>query len=527
MFMKTRNIKIALSVLVVWTISLSFQGCKESNLDLEPKAETEASFFKDDYQFMRAIIGTYAKLTDIFWFNNNNPRHYVWMLPGDDLTTRGGYFSESFNGVVVSEDGLNDLWTAYYRIISRANVILEKIEEAPNDPGTHITTQTTEWVKGEALFLRSLMYYKLWNLWGTAPLINKRIKDLASSKNPNSTGTQLLDQAIEDLTLAAALLPGEWESIYIGRATKEAANGLLGKCLVFRACYNMKTNAGSAATDYTSAIEAFNKITTRSLVANYADNFSYATENNSESLFEWQAGIQEGFENIWLNNDFGQNMSMHSYWGFFNCEWSFWAGTPFYPTKKIIAAFEPGDPRIDESYVATDDERYDGFQWVKYTKNIGPMGLTVSANNPRILRYADVLLLKAEAILQSGGTKSDAIGLINQVRTRARGAGTIPADLSTSESDPQVIMQWIMDERFRELSGEDDHRWFDLKRWHYAGYLDLGTWGSDILGFSSVREDFDFHNWLTETQGKLWFPIPSSETDQNELIVQNPGYGSN
>ena len=520
--MKPRKLKIVFSVLLVWMISFTFNACKESNLDLQPKAETEASFFKDDYQFFRAIVGTYAKMTDIFWFNNNNPRHYVWILPGDDLTTRGGYAFESFNGLNQSEGGLNDLWIAYYRIISRANVILEKIEEAPNDPEVKITEETSKWVKGEALFLRSLMYYKLWNYWGTAPLINKRIKDLASSKTPNSTGTQLLDQAIEDLTLAATLLPDSWDEAYVGRATIESAFGLLGKCLVLRACYNMKTDASGAAADYNAAISAFNNITTRSLVTNYGDNFSYAAENNSESLFEWQAGLQEGFENIWLNNDFGQNMSMHSYWGFFNCEWSFWAGTPFYPTQKLIAAFEPGDLRIAECMDSTDDGRYDGLQWVKYTKNIGPQGLTNSANNPRILRYADVLLLKAEALLQSGGSKSAAIDLINQVRARARGTGTVPADLANTETDTQVIMQWIMDERFRELSGEDDHRWVDLKRWHYAGYINLGTWGSDINGFSTVRTDFEFPSWYNDTEGKMLFPIPSIETDQNELIVQNP-----
>jgi hypothetical protein len=523
MFMKTRESKIIFSTLLVLILAFSFNACKESNLDLKPTSETEASFFKDDYQFFRAIVGTYAKLTDIYWYNNNSYRHYVWMLPGDDLTSRGNYPFESFNGIIQSEGGLNDLWVAYYRIISRANVVLEKVEEAPNDPGVHITAETSEWIKGEALFLRSLMYYKLWNMWGTAPLINKRIKDIASSKTPNSTGTQLLDQAIEDLTLAATILPDSWSDIYIGRATKEAAYGLLGKCLVFRACYNKKTDAASASADYTAAVSAFNHITSRSLVPNFGDNFSYAAENNSESLFEWQAGHQEGFENIWLNNDFGQNMSMHSYWGFFNCEWSFWEGTPFYPTQKLINAFEPGDPRIDDSFVATEDEKYDGYQWVKYTKNIGTMVLTISGNNPRILRYADVLLLKAEAILQSGGSKSDAIDLINQVRARARGAGSVPADLNNAETDANVIMQWIMDERFRELSGEDDHRWFDLKRWHYAGYIDLSTWGADINGFSSVRTDFDFQNWINDTQGKMWFPIPSIETDQNELIVQNPG----
>jgi hypothetical protein len=249
------------------------------------------------------------------------------------------------------------------------------------------------------------------------------------------------------------------------------------------------------------------------------------TENNTESLFEFQASTQAGFENIWLGNDFNQSIgSMHAYWGFFNCEWSFWAGTPFVPTQKLVNAFEAGDPRIEESFVPTDDGRYNGNAWVKYTKNIGPQNMTGSLNNPRILRYADVLLLKAESILQSGGSKSDAIALINQVRSRARGAGTIPADLNEGESNTDTIMQWIMDERFRELSGEDDHRWFDLKRWHYAGYIDLSTWDGGDNGFSSSRTDFTFQEFLTDTQGKMWFPIPSGETEQNDLIVQNQGY---
>lgn len=226
--MKTKKYTVLLAFLLIWMISFSFNSCKESNLDLEPMSETEASFFKDDYQFLRAIVGTYAKLTDVYWFNNNNPSHHLWMLPGDDLTSTGGYSTESFTGIIVSDGRINDIWTAYYRIIARANVILEKIEEAPGDPSVTITEETSEKIKGEALFLRSLMYYKLWNLWGTAPLINKRIKDLGSAKNPNSTGTELLDQAIADLTLAATLLPENWDESYTGRATNESAYGLLG-----------------------------------------------------------------------------------------------------------------------------------------------------------------------------------------------------------------------------------------------------------------------------------------------------------
>jgi len=523
--MKTIQNRLIKPIICSLMLLLLINACDDNKLDLAPQTEIEDTYYKDDYQYFRAIAGAYAKLCDIYWFNNNNPSHWVWMLPGDDLTSGGSYSTESFAGIIVSEGRLNDIWSASYRVISRANVILEKLAEAPGDPSVNITDQSSKYVKGEALFLRSLMNYKLWNLWGTAPLMNSRIKDLASTKTPNSKDTELLDQAIADLTEAATLLPESWDSQNTGRATREAAYGLMGKCLVFRADFNKISNSGQSTTDYAAAIAAFNNITTRSLdgVA-FSDNFSYSHENNSESLFEWQASVQPGFENIWLNNDFDQTMSMHAYWGFLNCEWSFWAGTPFYPTQKLINAFEPGDPRITACMDSTDDGRYNGTAWVKYTRDLGPQNMTGSLNNPRILRYADILLLKAEAVLQSGGDKAEAIDLINQVRARARETGTIPADFSNAETNTATIMQWIMDERFRELSGEDDHRWFDLKRWHYAGYIDLSTWGADDNGFSSVRNDFDFGAFFSETQGKLWLPIPSGEVEQNDLITQNPGY---
>ena len=100
---------------------------------------------------------------------------------------------------------------------------------------------------------------------------------------------------------------------------------------------------------------------------------------------------------------------------------------------------------------------------------------TGSVNNPRLFRYADVLLLKAEATLQSGGSTAEAIGFINEVRKRARDmvpGGTAPADYSTAETDKNLIMKWIMDERLIELAGEGQ-RWFDVRRWDKQGIITL------------------------------------------------------
>jgi hypothetical protein len=93
------------------------------------------------------------------------------------------------------------------------------------------------------------------------------------------------------------------------------------------------------------------------------------------------------------------------------------------------------------------------------------------------------------------------------------GGGTEPADLNTAETDPAVIMQWIMDERLRELAGEGQ-RWFDLRRWAIGGEISL-----DNNYFSSIIPTL-----MSWDNHYLYFPIPSTEKDKNPNIVQNPGY---
>ncbi len=521
------------SILLILFAGILINGCNKSNLDIIDPDITEEDYFKTEEDFFRSIIGAYAKITDIYWFNNNAALHGSWLLPGDDITVGalgghdGNYGFDQFVKITPGTGAIKDVWTTLYQIINRTTIVILKCDEAP--AGIFADPAMKDKIKGEALFLRSWCNYKLWNTYGTAPLIATRITDFAKVKTPNSKETELLDQAVTDLTLAATLLPVSWDAANSGRVTSESANGLLGKCLVFRACWNKKADAAKATTDYNAAITAFNAITTRVLVPNFSYNFDATKENNQESLFEFQASSQAGFECIWLGNDFNQSIgAMDNYLGYYTQQWQWWGNSPYVPSKKLIAAFQTGDPRITETFVATADPNYYGYQWAKYIKHDIQGGFNTSMNNPRILRYADILLLKAEAILKSGGTKSEVIGLVNQIRTRARGAGTVPANLNTAETNESTIMQWIMDERFVELAGDDDHRWFDLKRWHYAGYIDLSTWngGDGVNGFSTSRPaiEFMFADFLTATEGKLWYPIPSAEINANNLVLQNPGY---
>ncbi|NJO00873.1 MAG: RagB/SusD family nutrient uptake outer membrane protein, partial [Bacteroidia bacterium] len=151
-----------------------------------------------------------------------------------------------------------------------------------------------------------------------------------------------------------------------------------------------------------------------SLVGNFADNFSVRTENNPESLFEYQAA-SSGNDNVWLSNDNFQSIgTFSSYWGFYENHWSMFGKQPYIATDKLLNAFEEGDPR--RALTLNPDNKQIQKYWTQNEPTNTGVG---SFNNPRILRYADVLLLWAEALNETGD-QAGAIALINQVRTRAR-----------------------------------------------------------------------------------------------------------
>ena len=142
-----------------------------------------------------------------------------------------------------------------------------------------------------------------------------------------------------------------------------------------------------------------------------------------------------------------------------------------------------------------------------------------SKNNPRILRYADVLLLQAEAIIRSGGNLSEAIAIINQIRERARNSNTsgepsqAPANRDITETDRNTVLSWLFHERRIELACEEGHRWYDLRRRHIAGEIDLKSWD-----FSSKRVDIKFEDYNVN------FPLPEQEIIESPNLNQNPGY---
>ncbi|UZR99232.1 RagB/SusD family nutrient uptake outer membrane protein [Chondrinema litorale] len=518
---------------IVW-LTICF-GCNPELVDNPSLAPTEEDYFSNATEFRTQLTSAYAAIYDHYHFaapsfTFNGWVAGTWLLPGDDLTeTNAARTSvELFDGTLnPTNQQVSFVFQACYKMISRANVTIEKVRTI--DYSTYDGADEITMMEGEALFLRAYAYFKLFNVFGSVPIVTDRILSEEETNTPKSPAIEVLGQVIEDTKAAIEVLPEEWDPMYLGRIDKNAARGLLAKALVFRGDYEGNT------ADYQEALTVFNTITA-TLVDSYLDNFSAYTENNAESLFEVQASVpSSGNNNLSLHNDGAwrgvENMSVYRGYmmefggrGDFNDA----SSTKFLVTDKLRDSFGD-DPRL--SVFSNPEDGFEGKIFQKYNKPDGVNELSGfnggSVNNERVLRYADLVLIAAEAALKTGNA-SQAISLINQIRTRARlwgessgdGDGVIPADYSEGESDTNTVMQWIMNERFIELAGEGQ-RWWDLKRWHVAGDMNISGWDGSDANFSTnlaspVQFDVDKH---------LLFPIPQSEIERNSAITENnPGY---
>ncbi len=516
--------------LLIVAIAVVAVSCDKGRLDTPPTGNTEASFFQTTLQFRENLVIVYAKLYDYYFFdpdfNFANCPSSLWLLPGDDLTeTQGARTAEElFDG---SMNPNNFRITFYfqhlYQLIARANVLIEKTETV--DTTGFEGSEEIPQMKGEALFLRGFAYFRLFDTYGSVPIVTGRILLQSESNTPKSDELEVLGQAISDARAAIDLLPESWPPKYTGRATKNSARALLMKALIFRANY------GNDNADLTEALSVYNSIDAE-LVPTYTDNFNAFTENNMESLFEIQGSMPTAGDNIFLSND-GPWRGVECMSIFRGCQTengttaANFAPTKYIITDKLLNRFGT-DPRI--SVFLRADDGFEGKLFQKYT--LTEMDSLVpfhdnSVNNERVLRFADLKLLAAEADLKTGNPGA-AISELNDIRARARtwaldaglGDGTVPADLSTSETGTGTIMQWIMDERFVELAGEG-HRWNDLRRWHASGDIDLTGWDGSEANFSThlaspVKFDVNKH---------LLFPLPQDEVDRNsEITSNNPGY---
>lgn len=373
--MKKIKTKIILS-LVVLAASIVV-SCTDEYLDVPIVDEVSTTYFDNEGKIQRGIGGIYAELANIYSANLGSSEigrrttiHPYWLLQGDDLTNSGNSNAEyeAFAGMSPSDNRNAMMWQRYYIIVNRANFMLEQIEASSD---VYVDNNLKDFNQGEALFFRAWAHMSVWEKWRKGPLKLEWIKSLETATNPPSQGFELLNAAISDLEEAKALLPDSWDVNNKGRVFKNSALGLLVKAYTLRANYADEYSGGDRNGDYGKAIASFEAIdASESTIVgvHFGENFDYRTENNPESLFEFQAGINNA-ENPWLDNDYGGgNGALGAYYGYFTDHWSNSnsGGGSVGPTDKLINAFDPADPRRAETIGTKSWGRFDGNQFIKY-----------------------------------------------------------------------------------------------------------------------------------------------------------------
>lgn len=498
------------SLILSIALSMALVACDEEVLNpINPNQLGTETFYKTGPQLVAAVNAAYAGLQA----NNLYNREYFFLqdLLSDDAQS-GGAQLEAARAQVLNHvfDASNPLveanWRGWYRIIHRANLVLENADKATDD----ITEALRTRVVGEAYFLRGLAFYELSTLWGGVPLMTAT----ATSPEglPRSSQEESFDQSLRDLEEAIARLPqkSSYSGSDVGRATKGAALAMAAKLLLFRGDF-------ADAKSYLSEIINSNEY---ELTDRYLDNFEEENENNSESVWEVQFSEDFGSNGGW--NADGTSIAEVTFRG---QEYGPNAWRNVIPGQNLVNAFETTpkeDPRMSYNFFRLGDTYNSGASILNETSVQGDNSKpswrkyqmiykranenTQSGINFRVIRYADILLMMAEVENETSGPAA-ALPYLNQTRNRA---DVMMPEYPTSDFPVGTTEQMriaIQHERQVELGGEQVRN-RDIRRWRRLGYLE-----SEPISGYQLR-----YNLL---------PLPTSEIDNNSALTnedQNPGY---
>ncbi|HVG41317.1 MAG TPA: RagB/SusD family nutrient uptake outer membrane protein [Chitinophagaceae bacterium] len=408
-----------------------------------------------------------------------------------------------------------DVYQDNYQGINRANQVITYV------PNITMEDPLKQRIIGEAKFLRGLYYFHLATLYGNVPMMLEPSKTGALPST--ATQTEVYAQIVKDLNEAAAVLPTTYPSAELGRATKGAAYALLAKV------YMQQKMWTEALTPLQWLVEGDGR-NVYILMPNYRDNFLVTTENNRESIFEWQfeTNTTETHDDDLQdpNQNYGTSLAQFiapKPVGFQDVEGRRWMINEFHLERTTTGA---RDPRLEASFLYdSTDVRGPAFTQLygQVWNNVGGLNKQGvyfrkflndhwkndegfrSKNNWRYLRYADVLLMYAEVLNEVGRT-ADAFQYVDRVRTRA-GLANLPRTFNKDQ-----FRDRLKHERVTELSGEG-WRWHDLVRW--------GELTTDAPA-NVVARDPSFANYKANRD--LFLPIPQRDIDINPNLKQNPNF---
>ena len=494
MMKKLRNI----SALVVCL--LMFQACSEDFLNKKLLGNlTQDTFFMTQDHAIQSVNAIYAKFRS--WELAGLPYIGATDVISDDSdkgsTENDALYLKEIDDFLfdATNQTFSTMWTGHYQTIARANLAIINIPNIDMDESLRAR------LVGEAKFLRAFCYFRMVQWFGEIPIISEPLTEDEYFTQVRQPVAQIYDFIEKDLQDAIASLPekSKYPASELGRATKGAAKGILAKLYMLEQKF---PEALALCEEVISSGEY-------SLVSQYNTIFTQAQENGVESVFEIGAVALQA--SVVGPGASPYNM-VQGVRGIPNLGWGFNR-----PSDDLVASYEPGDPRRQATVIYVGEVLPDGVTIVQDNPDIFnerfnqkawvPSHPGLQDNGPgniRLLRYADVLLIAAEAANEAGNS-AKALEYVNMIRKRARGNNNfILKDLTiTNQAELRTA---IRKERRVELAMEQ-LRWFDLKRW-----------GIQNETLTKVGKTF------VNNKHEL-FPIPQTEVDLTDGgLVQNPGY---
>lgn len=509
-----KKIIVALSATLLLTTS-----CEDKLNQVNPNSQTSSTFWKSEEDALKginavylslAIDGSYMRSTPLLLDNRGDD--VMSNSPWDQMYNSGKFAMNAGNWAIYG-------WAfgAYYEGISKANQVLDYV------PGITMDANLKKRILGEAYFLRGLYFYHLVNMFGNVMLPTNSVQSTKDFFVKQSTEAEGWAQVMDDLKKASEMLPNSYTGTDLGRATKGAAIGYLGKA------YLMNHKYTEAAAQFKTIIDSG----IYDLVPNYRDNFTEANENNKESLFEVQFDRSAGGTDLNWGGDpiasWGRVSARAITYGANGLGW-----TDVQPTRSVFNEYleeKTTDGKDDPRLTATMFYNKPGLMVygkefsVRYAGNAGALNSLYcrkyenddtkpdefdwrSGINERLMRYADVLMMYAECLNETGQTAA-AYPYIQKVRSRVGlpNLATVKPNMTQAQMREQ-----IGHERLLEFCLEG-HRFDDIRRW---------GWLNDPAKLAWLKSrDPEFNTYKA---GREFYPIPQNEIDNNPGVKQNLSY---
>lgn len=555
-----KKIRIFVKAAITSLVVLGLSSCSDWLKEPTPGQTNLADYYTT---WQAALENVNAAYTPLAWEYQGTyyAEWFIGDIVSDDALKGGQYIQSDMADVYDMENWKtqtdNELLLQYYRAkyqgIQRCNLVLERVPgmdpELFDEEEYQCVDGLQERIIGEAYFLRAFYYFQLVRVYGGVPLVLNNLLTDADWQQPRATAEAVYDQIVADLTEANKRLWLRSDSRFadtdMGRATKGAAQAMLLKVNLYRHQYE-------EARAWGDSIILSNEY---SLETDYADNWLLENENGVESVFEIQYmedpssdyGEGNGFSRGTFTQILTRSRSQDPMFGS-NAGWGFNK-----PTHNLYDEYEEGDPRRDVTiWDATghmtneSEEIYCGtpycsrkYAWYTTDADGNVTGANTLAHasrgplNYKLIRYADVLLMYAEACEAAGGAGKcgkTAEQALNEVRQRARANAADPDALpdypgysikvNGQEIADPTLQQAIRHERRVELAMEG-HRWFDICRW--GGFDGQGVKAHmDAYAATESQEARDEMADFVAGKHEL-FPIPEEERMLNPM-EQNPGY---